>query len=124
MKMTSEDFDRRENDLLAAYLDAARANAPQLSSELRSRIIADATPVATAAVPDGLGRLRGWFAGWALPGLAGGLTAAAAGLWVGLFLPMPVMALDVPLWMQDALSYVDMIALPLIGLDDPLLIGM
>lgn len=123
MKMTSEHNDLRKADPLAAFLDAARAEAPELSPELRARIIAQARP-APVAVPGAPGRLRGWFSGWALSGLAGGVTAGLAGLWVGLVLPMPVVALDAPLWMQEALSYVDMITIPLIGLDDPLLMGM
>ncbi|WP_071795017.1 hypothetical protein [Natronohydrobacter thiooxidans] len=121
--MTTEESDRRDSDPLAAFLEAARAEAPQLSPGLRARIIGQAGP-APAPEAAGPGRLRGWLSGWVLSGLAGGVTAGLAGLWVGFVLPMPVAALDAPLWMQDALSYVDMITMPLIGLDDPLLMGM
>ncbi|WFE74597.1 hypothetical protein [Roseinatronobacter sp. S2] len=64
-----------------------------------------------------------WLSGWAAPSLAGGLTAAAAGFWFGVVAPMPVAALDAPLWLQDALGYFDAISTPIVGLDDPLLWG-
>lgn len=113
-------------DPLDDFFAAARQDAPELSADLRARILSGATP--QPAQPDSqprsiAQRLRGWLSGWALPGLAGGVTAGLAGLWIGLMVPVPVVALDLPLWMHEALSYVDMIALPLIGLDDPLLMG-
>lgn len=68
-------------------------------------------------------RVGMWLSGWAAPSLAGGLTAAAAGFWFGVVAPMPVAALDAPLWLQDALGYFDAISTPIVGLDDPLLWG-
>lgn len=111
-------------DPLAEFFAAARAEAPALSDDLRAQIVASALPAPTPVAPRDMGaRLRGWVTGWALPGLAGGVAAGLAGVWIGLVMPVPVLALDLPIWMHEALSYVDMIALPLIGLDDPLLMG-
>ena len=111
-------------DPLEAFFAAGRATAPELGRDLRTRILAAAEPEtrATHSAPrEGL--LRRWVSGWALPGFAGGATAALLGLWVGFVLPMPVVALDAPDWMLEALSYVDMITMPLIGPDDPMLLG-
>ncbi len=128
MKMTS---DKRPQDMgddpLGVFFDAARADAPGLSPALRGRILDDAAaaapePVASAR-PAPPGRLRGWISGWAASFVAGGAMAAMAGLWVGIVMPLPVVALDVPLWMHEAFSYLDAVALPLIGLDDPLVTG-
>lgn len=113
-----------EADPLAAFFDAARAEAPAVSPGLRRRILEDAVAASrktTRSRPTLSGR---WFAGWALPGLAGGVSAGLAGLWLGFFTPLPLMALDVPEWMHEALLHVDAIALPLIWPDDPLLLGM
>ena len=111
-------------DPLEAFFEAGRATAPELGPDLHARILAAAEPAARparSAPRDGL--LRRWVSGWALPGFAGGATAALLGLWVGFALPMPVVALDAPDWMLDALSYVDVITMPLIGPDDPMLLG-
>lgn len=130
MKMTSDRTDsgppqKDGFDPLEAFFDAGRATAPMLGSELRARILAEAEgaaiPAASAPRP---GVLRRLVSGWALPGFASGATAALLGLWVGFAAPLPVVALDVPDWMLDALSYVDVITMPLIGPGDPILLGM
>ena len=110
-------------DTLAHFLDAARDTTPDLSEGLRARILADADACLVPR-PHAKQRLmpwRNWFAGWAVPGLAGGAAIAVAGFWIGVTMPLPVLALDAPEWMESALSYMDLIALQLIGLDDPLL---
>lgn len=110
-------------DPLARYFDAARASSPELGAGLRARILADAS---ASMAPSPRPRKdivfwRNWFSGWAAPGLAGGATVAIAGFWIGISMPMPVVALDAPQWMEGALSYMDLIAVQFIGLDDPLL---
>jgi len=128
MKMTS---DRTEPatprstgvDPLEVFFEAGRATAPVPGPELRARILAAAVGADSRAAPRGWG-LRGWVSGWALPGFASGATAAMLGLWVGFAAPLPVVALDAPDWMLDALSYVDVITMPLIGPGDPILLGI
>jgi len=113
-----------ENDLLAQFFDAARDTKPEFGTELRARILADADACLTPA-PRRKQRFapwRNWFSGWAAPGLAGGAAVAVAGFWIGVSLPMPGLALDAPEWMQGALGTIDLIAMQLIGLDDPLLL--
>lgn len=128
MKMT---FDRTDSgtprkdgvDPLDAFFEAGRASAPVPGLELRARILS----AAAEAVPPPAPRasvLRRWVSGWALPGFASGATAGLLGLWIGFAAPLPVVALDVPDWMLDALSYVDVITMPLIGPGDPILLGM
>lgn len=124
--MTSDMTDRTTlhdgPDPLDAYFSAGRAQAPELGAALRASIL-DAASAARKPRPARLGVLRRWVSGWALPGFAGGATAALIGLWVGFAVPMPVVALDAPDWMHEALSYVDMITMPLIGPGDPMVLG-
>ena len=107
---------------LEIYVTAARAEAPGLRADLRARILADAqaTQVAVQARP----RWKGWFSGltghWALPGAAGGVTATVAGFWLGVSAPLPM---ESPLWMYAALEYLDVVAVPLLGVVDPLAMG-
>jgi hypothetical protein len=116
--------DARGTDPLAQYVAAVQANPPEMSAQLRARILADAHS-STAPLPRprrAFGTWQRWFSGWAVPGLAGGVVMALTGFWVGVSVPIPVFALDAPPpWIQGALSYMDLMAVPLIGLDDPLL---
>ncbi|MDD7969577.1 hypothetical protein [Roseinatronobacter alkalisoli] len=127
--MSTEKEHDTGRDPLDAFFAAARDQAPGLSPDLRARILTDAANTLedmnrpAQPRPAFPGRLRGWFSGWAAPSLAGGLAAAAAGFWFGIAAPMPVSALDAPLWLHDALTYLDAISTPLVGLDDPLLLG-
>lgn len=127
MKMTTDTDENTGPDPLDLFFDAARDEATAVSPQLRARILADASSVqASANRPQHASlwqRLRVWFGGWTAPSLAGGLTAAAAGFWFGVAAPMPVAALDAPVWLQDTLVYLDAISTPIIGLDDPLLLG-
>lgn len=127
MKMTTDTDKNTGPDPLDLFFDAARDEATAVSPQLRARILADASSVqASANRPQHASpwqRLRIWFGGWTAPSLAGGLTAAAAGFWFGVAAPMPVAALDAPVWLQDTLVYLDAISTPIIGLDDPLLLG-
>lgn len=129
MKMNTDKHQNTGIEPLDVFFDAARAQAPELSQDLRARILADADSAVSAAsapVPQNptlRQRVGVWLNGWAAPSLAGGLTAAVAGFWFGVVTPMPVAALDAPLWLQDALGYFDAISTPLVGLDDPLLWG-
>ena len=68
-------------------------------------------------------RWRGLISVWSASLAASGAMAAMAGLWVGIVMPLPVVALELPVWMHEAFSFLDAVALPLIGLDDPLTIG-
>ncbi|TVP72896.1 MAG: hypothetical protein EA339_05380 [Rhodobacteraceae bacterium] len=111
-------------DPLALFFDAARANAPVLSATAKARILTDAAQAQT--LPARPARTRGWrglVSVWGAALAASGAMAAMAGLWVGIIMPLPVVALELPVWMHDAFSYLDAVALPLIGLDDPLTIG-
>ncbi|MGY6704182.1 hypothetical protein [Roseinatronobacter sp.] len=127
--MSTDKHLKTDADPLDAFFDAARDQAPDLSPDLRARILADAAGAmhkAASPAPSGLAvrhRVVDWLRGWAAPSLAGGITAAAAGFWFGVAAPLPVAALDAPLWLQDALFYFDVISTPLVGLDDPLLWG-
>ncbi len=123
MTMTTDRND--PDDLLDGLFADARATAPKLSDDLRARIMADADAV---LVPVKLPRARRsiWTqVGFWLPtSLASGLTAAVAGFWLGaVATPLPVAALDVPIWVDDALAYFDTVTLPLLGVDDPYLAG-
>ena len=113
-----------ENALLAQLFADAQASPPELGAGLRARILADADACLTPAPrrKQGFAPWRSWFSGWAAPGLAGGAAVAVAGFWIGVSLPMPGLALDAPEWMQGALGTMDLIAIQLIGLDDPLLL--
>ncbi len=121
MMMTSDKNDM--SDQLSQLFDDARACKPGLSPHLRARILADANACNAGLAPQRqrFAPWRNWFSGWAVPGLAGGAMVAVAGFWIGVAMPMPVVALDAPDWMQNALGYMDLIALQLIGVDDPLL---
>lgn len=121
MMMTSDKNDM--SDQLSQLFEDAQACKPELSSQLRARILADASDCMAQAAPrlPKVAPWRGWFSGWAVPGLAGGAAVAVAGFWIGVAMPMPVVALDAPDWMQDAIGYMDLIALQLVGVDDPLL---
>ena len=122
MTMTPESPDPSQTVPLDQYLADARAASPDLRPELRARIVAEAlvAPSPVRLPVSGGRRLQRWFAGWAMPGLAAGAVAALAGFWIGVSLPMPVVALDLPPWLDAPLSYIDLLALPVSGLDDPL----
>lgn len=123
MTMTT---DRNDPDAsLDALFADARAAAPVLSDDLRARILSDAAAVLAPAASQRKGfSLRALMAGWVPPSLAGGLTAAAAGFWIGMVAtPMPVAALDLPIWVDGALDYIDIVTLPFIGLDETSLAG-
>lgn len=117
MKMTPE---RPEHDPLADYFDAARNHAPVLHTELRARIIADAAGIAAPRPTPARMQSRWHWAGWAMPGLAGGAVASLVGFWIGVTQPLPVLAADVPLWLVTPLDYIDLMTVTLIGFDDPL----
>ncbi|MCC5993077.1 MAG: dihydroorotate dehydrogenase [Rhodobacteraceae bacterium] len=122
--MTTERPDHSADDLLESCFADARAHPPQLGPDLRARILADAAAIQAqarsgAASPQRRS-LRQILAEWLTPALAGGAVAAAAGFWVGVWLPMPVVALDLPLWLDTPLAYLDLISLQIMGLDDPL----
>jgi hypothetical protein len=123
MTMTT-DRDAPDADLDALFAQA-RSNAPAMPDDLRARILADAeTVLAPLAVPRQRFSVWRLLGGWLPPSLAGGLTAAATGFWFGVMAtPMPVAALDVPVWVDGALGYFDTVTLPLVGLDDPYLAG-
>lgn len=112
MKMTSEP----PKDPLDIFFAASRAEAPQLSPELRARLLAQAVPasVPRAAPPRRWPRLSGWIAS----AVTGGALAGLAGLWIGTAMPLPLLALELPLWLDDTL-----LSLPLPDLDSPLWIG-
>lgn len=122
--MTTERPDHNADDLLESCFADARAQAPQLGPDLRARILADAAAIqaqAATVTPSPQRRsLRQTLADWLTPALAGGTVAALAGFGVGIWLPMPVVALDVPLWLDTPLAYLDLISLQIMGLDDPL----
>ncbi len=111
-------------DPLAVFFEAARAEAPVVPPDLRARILDSAVRAADRAAPSRPRALWHRVSGWTLPGLAAGVSAGLAGLWLGFVTPLPLMALDMPGWMHEALWHVDVIALPLIWPDDPLLLGM
>lgn len=111
---------------LDLFLAAARDTGPVLSDDLRARILADAaaelqpkTQVLAAERP----KLRALFRGWLPPSLAGGLTAAFGGFWIGAASSLPVAALDVPLWLDQTMIYFDMFTVPLLGVSDLSLTG-
>lgn len=111
MKMTTDPD--KFDDLFAA----ARANAPDLPGSLRARILADADAVLAARPTQRAGfrlSLR-----WAMPSLAGAMTALAAGFWIGVALPDPVDAFTAPVWLLDTFDLIDTVAAPLLGLDGP-----
>ncbi len=114
------------DDLLDGLFADARATAPALPDDLRARILADAdsvlAPVAPAPRPGFSWRAA--LGGWLPQSVAGGLTAAAAGFWFGVVAtPLPVAALDMPVWVEGALDYIDIVTLPLLGMDDTYLAG-
>jgi hypothetical protein len=123
MKMTTEHPDHSQGDPLAQAFADARTHAPQLRASLRAQIVAQALEPAAPA-PRAVPRfrvVRGWFSGWAMPaGLAGGALATLVGVWIGASLPMPVAALDMPLWLDAPLGVIDRVTVHLIGVDDPL----
>ena len=100
-------------------LAAARDHAPQMRDALRQRILADARVAlpAPAAARPALGRRWRLEWRWAAPGLAGAACATLAGFWIGAAVPL---APDAPLWALAALDYLDGVALPLMGMVDPL----
>lgn len=111
--------------LLDALFAEVRATPPTLPDDLRARILADADAVLVpVAAPRPRFSLRAFLTGWVPSSLAGGLTAAAAGFWIGVMAtPVPVAALDIPVWVDGALGYFDTVTLPLFGMDDPYLAG-
>ena len=119
----AEGRNQQDADHLMLFLDAARDSPPEMSTLLRERILTDAMASRTAPARPTVNALgwRNWFSGWAAPGFAGGVTVAVLGFWIGVTMPMPVMALDAPEWLQGALGYLDLMAVQLIGIDDPLL---
>jgi hypothetical protein len=124
MTMTTER--NTQDDLLDGLFADSRATAPVLPDDLRARILADAESVLAplAPRPRPAVSLRSLFSGWLPTSLAGGLTAAAAGFWLGVVAtPLPLAALDMPIWVEGALDYIDTVTLPLLGTDDPFLAG-
>lgn len=123
MKMTTERPDHDQTEALARFFEDARAHAPALRPELRRTIQQQAVPAAqpTRDLPKAGAALwwPRWRVAWSLPGLAAGALGA---FWIGVSLPMPLLAIDLPLWLEAPLTYVDLISLHLIGLDDPLLL--
>jgi hypothetical protein len=111
--------------LLDALFAEARATAPALPDDLRARILADADKMLAPVVPSRPRfSLRSFLSGWLPTSVAGGVTAAAAGFWIGVMAtPMPVAALDMPIWVEGALDYFDTVTLPLLGMDDTYLAG-
>lgn len=57
-----------------------------------------------------------------MPSLAGGLGATLAGLYLGLVMPLSVY--DAPVWMDGALGVLDSVTAPIIGVGDPLELGV
>jgi hypothetical protein len=111
---------------LDLFLSAARDAAPVLSDDLRARILADAQAV-PRSVPRSAPRKAGLLArmarSWLPPSLAGGVTAALGGFWIGAASSLPVAALDVPVWLDQTMIYFDMVAVPLLGATDLPLAG-
>ena len=115
--MTTDPHDL--DDLFAA----ARAQAPTLGDDLRTRILADADAEQAARRVRRGWSLRTLRLGWALPSVAGAATALVAGFWIGVVLPDPVAALDMPFWLSDTFLIIDQMAAPILGLDDPFAMG-
>lgn len=115
---------------LDLFLSAARDAAPVLSDDLRARILADAQAVprsvprsAPRSAPRKAGLLARMARSWLPPSLAGGVTAALGGFWIGAASSLPVAALDVPVWLDQTMIYFDMVAVPLLGATDLPLAG-
>ena len=124
--MTTTDPKTPGHDPLDDFFAAARATAPALGDDLRARILADADAVLTTArAPAPAPRPSLWarVGGWVSGSVAGGLTAAAAGFWFGVATPLPVAALDLPVWVDGALGVFDTVTGPLLGVDDAYLAG-
>lgn len=103
---------------LEGYFATARESAPELGSDLRARILADAARAQPRpAAPARAGRWREWLSGWALPGATGGALASLGGFWIGLAAPLPV---DAPFWAPEALGVLDYLSYSLVGVIDPL----
>lgn len=110
---------------LDLFFTAARDTGPSLPDELRTRILADAdAALRTSVAPRPRLRLARLLRGWLPPSLAGGLTAAIGGFWIGAASSLPVAALDVPDWLDQTLIYVDMVTVPLLGVTDLTLGGL
>ena len=90
MKMTKKHI---ENKMVDDLLEVSKASAPTPSSDLMSRVLADAivTQTGFATTPARIERPGIWrelfkvLGGW--PSMAGLATAAVAGLWLGAFPP-------------------------------------
>lgn len=126
MKMTTERPDHDQTEALARFFEDARAHAPALRPELRRTIqqqaVLSALPARNPPKATAAPWWPRWRAAWSLPGLAAGALGALGAFWIGVSLPMPVLAIDLPVWLEAPLTYVDLISLHLIGLDDPLLL--
>lgn len=117
MTMSRDDGDREARaagaDPLEAFLAAARATAPEPSTDLMARVRADAARAAAAMERGGAmarparGRIQRPAIRWRATGagaLAAGLAAAAlGGLWLGLAGPDVVATLETALWGADPL---------------------
>jgi hypothetical protein len=99
---------------LDSFLHAARATAPDLPDALRARILADADAQLAHRPARSGWTLRRALGGWLPPSLAGGVTAALGGFWIGAASSLPVAALDVPLWLDQTLIYIDLVTVPLL----------
>jgi hypothetical protein len=83
--------DRHDDDILEAFFQTARANAPGLPAPLAARIAADAErllPARRQAWPHGSPPLAAALGGWRP--LAGLAAAGIAGLWIGIAPPAPL----------------------------------
>ncbi|MFN4056722.1 MAG: hypothetical protein ACK4HW_00880 [Roseinatronobacter sp.] len=107
---------------LDLFLAAARDAGPVLSDDLRAHILADAD-AALAPAPQKRAGLSRFLRSWLPPSLAGGVTAAFGGFWIGAATSLPVAALDVPVWLDQTMIYFDMVAMPLLGVTDLSLAG-
>lgn len=125
-KMTNERPDDTQTEALARFFEDARAHAPVLRPELRRSIqqqaIQPRQPARPAPKASRISRWWQWRTAWSLPGLAAGALGALGAFWIGVSLPMPVLAIDLPVWLEAPMTYVDLLSVHLIGLDDPLLL--
>lgn len=118
--------DPKDNDsFLDDFLADARANAPVLSDDLRARILADADASLRPRSQPAPTRRSLWdrVGGWLPTSVAGGVTASLLGFWFGVATPMPLAALEVPVWADGVLVHFDTLAWPIVDLADTYLAG-
>lgn len=111
---------KTSDDDLSPFFAAGQA-AP-LSDGLRARILADAQASLPRPIPAWPVRLRDWAGGWAVPSVAGGVGATLAGVYLGLVMPLSVY--DAPVWMDGALGVLEAVTAPIVGVGDPLELGV